>query len=156
MFFSVFAYFHYIFCLKKGKSIYKSRFFCKFLYYLFHYEYAEFMSNLGVSQSHWDLRFKGGWQNFETQGAHLVNWSPQKFRGRGGGWDPRPSHADCCLKKVQTTLKKCRPPWNNTSLRLWLLVLTTVCGFVSIYSIYRAPCIDLLDLPCPMLVPHYV
>ena len=34
------------------------------------HEYAEFVSNLGVPQSHWDLHCKGGRQNFEIQG-HL-------------------------------------------------------------------------------------
>ena len=49
---------------------------------LFQYEYAEFMSNLGVPQSRvLRLNGRGGWQNFEIQGAPLVYGSPQKFRG---------------------------------------------------------------------------
>jgi len=35
--------------------------------YLFQYEYAEFMSNLGIPQSHWDLHSKGDWQTFNKR-----------------------------------------------------------------------------------------
>ena len=37
--------------------------------HLFQYEYAEFLSNRGVPQSHWDVRCKGSRQNSEIQGA---------------------------------------------------------------------------------------
>ena len=54
-----------------------------------------------VPQSHWYLRCKGGWHNFEIQGAPVVSGSQQQFRE--GSWDPRLSYVviifECFFKK---------------------------------------------------------
>ena len=77
----IFLLFTIILARKKENWFIRINFFVNFSTIdLSQYEYAEFMLNLGVPQSHWDLFCKGGWRNFEIQGAPSVNGSPQNSK----------------------------------------------------------------------------
>ena len=78
---SVFANFHYIFSLKKGKLIYKNWFFFKFLYYVLTFSSMTMLNScqiLGYLNMTGTSTVREIWQNFEIQ-------SKGNHKNSGGG-----------------------------------------------------------------------